>query len=78
MFPDVFSNPPIVAGADTAALSATPLEPTGDEAPSNAPMPAPLPNTSRPPPPIVTNPLLGNALALVTASVLPLTVVPPV
>ena len=30
-------------------------------------MPEPLPNTSRPPPPIVTKPLLGNALAAVMA-----------
>ena len=50
---------------------------TGDEAPINAPIPAPPPNTSRPPPPIVISPLLGKALAAVTASVPPLTVVPP-
>ena len=40
-------------------------------------MPEPPPNTSRPPPPIVTKPLLGNALAAVTASAPALTVVPP-
>ena len=61
MFPDVFSYPSIVAGAAAAALKATASEPTGDEAASNAPMPAPLPNTNRPPAAIVTNPLPANA-----------------
>ena len=41
-------------------------------------MPAPLPNTSRPPPLIVTNPLLGKALAAAISSAPPRTVVPPV
>ena len=48
MFPDALSYPPSVAGIDAAALRATAPEPTGDEAASKAPMPAPLPNTSRP------------------------------
>ena len=66
-----------VACGVAAALRATAPEPIGDEAPSNAPMPEPLPSTSRPPPLIVTKPLLGKALAAVTSSVPPLTVVPP-
>ena len=74
MFPGVLS---IIAGTDTAALNATAPELIGDEAPSNAPIPEPPPRTSRPPLPIVTSPLLGNALADVTARVLALTVVPP-
>ena len=77
MFPDVLSYPPIVAGVDAAALRATAPEPAGDEAESNAPIPEPLPKTSRPPPLIVINPLPGNALAAAMSSVPPLTVVPP-
>ena len=57
MFPDPLSYPPSVAGADAAALKATASELAGDEAASSAPMPAPLPNTSRPPAAIVTSPL---------------------
>ena len=59
------------------ALRATSPEPTGNEAASSAPMPAPLPNTNRPPRLIVTNPLLDKALAAAMSSVPPLTVVPP-
>ena len=77
MFSDVFSDPPIVAGA-AAALRATAPELIGDEAASIAPMPAPLPKTSRPPAAIVTKPLPANALGAATSSVPPLTVVPPV
>ena len=40
-------------------------------------MPAPLPNTSRPPAAIVTNPLPESALGAAMSSVPPLTVVPP-
>ena len=40
-------------------------------------MPEPPPKTSRPPEPIVNKPVLGRALGLVMATVLPLTVVPP-
>ena len=78
MFPDALSYPPIVAGIDAAALRATAPELAGDEAASNAPMPAPLPKTSRPPAAIVTNPLPENALGAAMSSVPPLTVVPPV
>ena len=78
MFPDVFSYPPIVTGIDAAALKATAPEAVGDEAASNAPMPAPLPNTSRPPAAIVTNPLPVSALGAAMSSVPLLTVVPPV
>ena len=78
----MFSYPalisPTVAGADAAALRAAAPEPAGDEAASNAPMPEPLPKTSRPPPLIVTNPLPGKALAAAMSSVPPLIVVPPV
>ena len=77
MFPDALSSPPIVAGAE-AALKATAFELAGDEAASNAPMPAPLPKTSRPSAAIVTNPLPANALGAAMSSVPPLTVVPPV
>ena len=69
MFPDVLSYPPSVAGADAAALKATASEPAGDEAESIAPMPAPLPKTSRPPPLIDTRPLPGKALAAAISSV---------
>ena len=41
-------------------------------------MPAPLPNTSRPPAAIVTSPLPDNAIGEAMSSVPPLTVVPPV
>ena len=78
MFADVFSWPPIAAGTDAAALERNRTELIGDEAPSNAPIPAPPPKTSRPPLPIVIRPLLGSALAEVTASVAALIVVPPV
>ena len=53
----------IVGEIDAAAPRAIAPELIGDEAPSNAPMPAPPPNTSRPPLPIVSKPLLGKALA---------------
>ena len=77
MFPDPLSYPPSVAGA-AAALKATAPEPIGDEAASNAPMPAPLPKTSRPPAATVTSPLPASALGAAMSSVPPLTVVPPV
>ena len=77
MFADVASSPPSVAGAD-AALKATAPALVGDETASNSPMPAPLPNTSRPPAVIVTNPLPATAwlpplwpIAPLTISVLP-------
>ena len=54
------------------------LEEVGDEAARIAPIPAPVPNTSRPPAAIVTNPLPDNALGAAMSSVPPLTVVPPV
>ena len=76
--PDVFSSPPSVAGADAAALGGTAPEPTGDEAASKAPMPAPLPKTNRPPAAIVTNPLPASGQGAAMSSVPPLTVVPPV
>ena len=60
MFPDALWYPPMVAGAAAAALRATSAEPAGDEAESNAPIPEPLPKTSRPPPLIDTNPLPGK------------------
>ena len=62
MFPDGLSSPPIVAGAAAAAIKATAPELIGDEAPSNAPIPAPLPNTTSTPGPSVSLPILGNAL----------------
>ena len=71
------SGPPSVAGP-AAALNAIAPEVAGDEAASNAPIPAPLPKTSRPPAAIVTNPLPANALGEAMSSVPPLTVVPPV
>ncbi len=78
MFPDVLSYPPSVAGTDAAALRATASEPIGGEAASIAPMPAPLPKTSRPPPLIDTIPVPDNALGAAMSSVPPLIVVPPV
>ena len=66
---------PIVACDTAAALSE--IVASDDDAPSNAPIPEPPPSTNRPPLPIVTSPLLGKALAEVTASTPPLIVVPP-
>ena len=77
MFPDPLSDPPSVAGIAAAALRATAPEATSDEAVSNAPIPAPLPNTSRPPAAIVTKPLPDKVLGAAMSSVPPLTVVPP-
>ena len=76
-FADVFSYPPIVAGVNAAALKATSPAPSGDEAVSNAPIPEPLPKTSRPPPLIDTKPLPGKALAAAISSAPPLINVPP-
>ena len=65
----------VCGAAKTASLDATApldfvaaIEAVGDAAPSDAPMPEPPPRTSRPPLPIVTNPWLGSAAAVVTAS----------
>ncbi len=63
MFSTLFPSGASVAGTEAAALNATAPELIGAEAASNAPMPAPLPNTSFPPPLIVTTPVLDNALA---------------
>ena len=76
MFSDALSYPSSVAGAAADARATAP-ESTGDEAASSDPMPAPVPNTSRPPAAIVTKPLPANALGAAMSSVPPLTVVPP-
>ncbi len=78
MFSKLFPIGASVAGIAAAALNAIAPELIGAEAPSSAPMPEPLPNTSFPPPPIVTTPVLDKALAEVIASVAALTFVPPV
>ena len=69
-----------VVAATAAALRdvVESLEEVGDEAVRIAPIPAPVPNTSRPPAAIVTNPLPASALGAAMSSVPPLTVVPPV
>ncbi len=51
------------------------LEAAGSEAAKSNP--TPLPKTSRPPPPIVINPLLGNAAAVAIVRAPSLIVVPP-
>ena len=50
----------IVGTTDVAAARAIAPEPIGVEAPIDAPIPAPPPNTSRPPLPIVSKPLVGK------------------
>ena len=77
MFSTALPIVPIIACGVAAAINASGFEAIGGEAASSAPMPAPLPNTNRPPLPIVTNPLPDNALGLAMSSVPPLTFVPP-
>ena len=73
----------VLLGFATVIATAVPpevvisLDVTGDAAPTTAPMPLPPPKTNRPPLPIVSNPLLGNAAAVVASNVPPLIVVPP-